>query len=193
MTERASTEWFNKALGRWQITLPDGRRLYRYRWVMEQHLGRPLADDEHVHHINGDSTDDRVENLMILSPSEHSRLHLPQRIAVQRARREAERLYDWSPKHPACVECGTTERQHEARGFCSRCYFRIRQRIVHGHMPRQPATILELVCGHCGIEFTRTLSQGRRSYCSRSCASSGSASLRWANRRARQQARKAAA
>jgi hypothetical protein len=49
-----------------EITL-KGKKIYEHRFIMEQHLGRELFKDEHVHHINGDKLDNRIENLEIWS------------------------------------------------------------------------------------------------------------------------------
>lgn len=49
--------------------------VYRYRLVMAAALGRPLRPDEHVDHLNGIPSDDRIENLAIRSASEHRMRH----------------------------------------------------------------------------------------------------------------------
>lgn len=52
----------------------NGVRVHEHRYVMEQILGRPLQDDEEVHHINEDKTDNRPENLQVVSKKEHAKI-----------------------------------------------------------------------------------------------------------------------
>lgn len=58
------------------INLRAGSRyIPEHRLVMERHLGRPLNPDEVVHHINHDKTDNRIENLQVMSRAEHINEH----------------------------------------------------------------------------------------------------------------------
>lgn len=47
-----------------------------HRLVAERMIGRPLAIGEDVHHRNGDKTDNRPENLSVLTRNEHMALHV---------------------------------------------------------------------------------------------------------------------
>lgn len=57
----------------------DGEYKFEHRLVMEKHLGRPLNDNEVVHHINRDPKDNRVDNLQVHEKEEHCKLHYPNR------------------------------------------------------------------------------------------------------------------
>lgn len=49
--------------------------VYHHRIVIENHIGRQLEDHEVIHHLNGDRKDNRVDNLILMTNSEHTTIH----------------------------------------------------------------------------------------------------------------------
>ena len=58
---------------------PPGLKRFKYAYehvvMMMKEIGRPLRPNEVVHHRNGDTTDNRLENLELTTASEHQRYH----------------------------------------------------------------------------------------------------------------------
>lgn len=57
------------------ICCRDGSTMPFSRGVMAAHLGRLLTSDEIVHHVNENTTDDRIENLRVVTRAEHMQIH----------------------------------------------------------------------------------------------------------------------
>jgi len=54
-----------------RVTTPNGRRTYDYRLQVETALGRRLKSDDHVHHIDGNPTNNEWENLAVMPRGIH--------------------------------------------------------------------------------------------------------------------------
>lgn len=66
--------------GYWAIRMPEHPAancgyVFEHRLLMEREIGRYLTNNEIVHHINEDRKDNRLENLQLMTVSEHNRLH----------------------------------------------------------------------------------------------------------------------
>jgi len=49
--------------------------IMQHRLVMEAYIGRYLNKEEIIHHINGNKSDNRIENLLITNNHEHLQYH----------------------------------------------------------------------------------------------------------------------
>jgi hypothetical protein len=96
-----------------------------HRIIMENHLGRKLLKTEIVHHKNEDKTDNRVENLEIMTRAEHNRIHGNGQLLICKncgkekwyPKSVIDRLAN-SPEEYLCKKC-SMGRNHKR--ICQRC------------------------------------------------------------------------
>lgn len=108
-----------------------GERIFEHRFVMEQHLGRKLRDDEFVHHKNRIKDDNRLDNLEVLSHAEHMAEHAHDHwmdivcpVCMETYKRELHRVDHDQPMYcsVACRRIGT---QNRHAGYCKQCGIKV--------------------------------------------------------------------
>lgn len=113
----SDTHWkggrFVDIFGYAQVYAGGAKYKREHRDVMEKHLGRKLSEDEIIHHINGNTLDNCIENLQVMTQSEHARLH-------HKGKKKAK--CGWSMNYHRCIDCGGTRIKHCAKGLCRTCY-----------------------------------------------------------------------
>lgn len=114
-----------------RIRNDEGKETREHRYLMEKYLGRKLKKTEHVHHINHNKSDNRLENLEVLSESDHHKKHPLSKETIRKIIVSRKKWYiEWKKTHWAkmwdrCVDCKTTKFKHQSRGFCSHCYLQL--------------------------------------------------------------------
>lgn len=78
-----------------------GKLIDEHRLIMQEHIGCELTPDEIVHHINEDKTDNRIENLMIMTLAEHSSLHSTGHTASKEFREHLSKIKKGIPNYGA--------------------------------------------------------------------------------------------
>jgi hypothetical protein len=58
----------------YRIVYVNGKREYENKYIWEKHNGK-VPEGYVVHHINFDILDNRLENLMCMSRTEHNKIH----------------------------------------------------------------------------------------------------------------------
>lgn len=79
--------------GRWRVYDKETKKVFSYpRLLMANKLGRSLEAGEDVHHIDGNTDNNSLDNLEIIDHKEHDRIHAQK--------------YDWEDLEMICPECG---------------------------------------------------------------------------------------
>jgi hypothetical protein len=120
----------------WSIRRKDGRKLisywdgndkktlYYYQWVWIKHNGT-IPDGYEIHHKNFNSTDDRIENLVMLKRADHLRIH-----------HEIEHIKAEIANTMVCQNCGKIYRGRQRRDrkqktskYCSKkCFYEAKRK-----------------------------------------------------------------
>lgn len=174
------------------------KRLHRYVW--EKEVGT-IPQGCHIHHVNGNKSDNRIENLCLMTASGHERLHgqeierkeqhrkIMEEIARPAAIKwhKSEEGRKWhseirrGTKAPRsdknCVVCGKQYEGTKGQRFCSNAC-KAKYRRDNG------ADDIQRICEVCGNPFMTTRYKHQK-YCSRDCASK--AHVGWRERWVEQQ------
>lgn len=159
------------------------KRLHRYIW--EKEVGA-IPKGYHIHHINGNKSDNRIDNLSLMTATGHQRVHTAEIQRKEQARKNMEEnvrpaaiawhksdegrawhsKFKTGTKQPrtekSCIVCGNAFLGTKLQKFCSNaCKAKYRR--------DSGADDIQRVCVVCGRAFLSTRFKDQK-YCSKDCA-----------------------
>ncbi|MCQ2172185.1 MAG: HNH endonuclease [Bacteroidales bacterium] len=93
--------------------------VYEHVLVAEKLLGRKLAKDEVVHHLDGNKVNNRPENLLVMLRSQHVRLHAWLNSVTITEKDSENPVNCRKPDGAMCIYCGKPLPPHHSK-YCSR-------------------------------------------------------------------------
>jgi len=91
------------------MTYRKGKTDREHRFIAMEILGRDLYENEVVHHIDGNKRNNSPENLMVMSRSEHAKIHaieINRRKAVFQMDKEGKVIKKWVSAKKAAESLG---------------------------------------------------------------------------------------
>ena len=128
-----------------------GTYMHRYVWAF---YNGPIPEKHHVHHRDGNKANNSIENLELLTASDHARQHSNELFAKnpEETRRRVKFAQAAAPEWHASPEGIEWHKQHGKKSWEGR-------------------DTVKLKCTHCGVEFTRLIGVSKRGFCSNACQS----------------------
>jgi len=164
-----------------------------HREVWKHHNGE-IPDDCHIHHVDGDPTNNDIDNLECVTPEEHAARHPENNLTAEDIRAGMEAAKEWhkseegsewhsehweesignlfeEPKTKDCEQCGDVFEHYTYARFCSNaCKAKHRRESGVDDEVRE--------CEACRQDFTVNKYRNTKT-CSRACAG---ALVSWSNR-----------
>lgn len=116
------------------VSVGNGKRAYEHRLVMERTLGRKILRTEHVHHRDGDKTNNAPSNLELLDGRAHSSMGSTRSWSRPGHKARRSQIMTTANAHLrtgrdlTCPKCGTTHYVKPSRlrlrpgyVFCQQC------------------------------------------------------------------------